>query len=216
MVQVRPMGGRSSRGNEAMNAKMALLRSMKNGGRRRMGGTGLVLEPMADYPRVGSGADMTGSRAFMGQYANPDVGGFSVGGYPVGGFPVGGYRKGVKATAEQKARQKATRAQNKALKAQGQAVPRRYKKVTPLQNVKQLKRAIKQILFPSKAIIEKYGEFDWQPEELKELLRAIMVYVPEDDALVIHARRGGAWYDDLWSGIKSVASTAAPFLPLLL
>jgi hypothetical protein len=27
---------------------------------------------------------------------------------------------------------------------------------------------------------------------------------------------GGAWYDDLWSGVKDVASVAAPLLPLLL
>lgn len=59
------------------------------------------------------------------------------------------------------------------------------------------------------------------PEHRLQCIQQIMTKhnVPKTKAtkmLTQMKKTGGAWYDDLWSGIKDVASTVAPFIPLVL
>jgi len=207
MMYPHPMGGR----------KMSRRRKggIEVGGAEHM----LVSEPMADFPRVGAGR---AGRVFMHETRNPDVGGRMCGCRGrmcrCGGISVGGFKKGEKATEEQKERIKRMRIQNASLRAEGLMKPRkpRGEKKPPLSSVKQVKTAIKQLLFPSKTIREQYGELDLQYEDYAQILEFLMEFAQPDDPLVLYARKGGKWYDSLWHGIKKGLDVGASVLPFVL
>jgi hypothetical protein len=237
-LQVAPMGGR--KGSAAMKAKMARLRSMRKGGievggypvggipvggrrRGRGGAEMLVTDPMADYPRVGAG------RMFMNETLNPDVGGRM--NYnmtrKMGGINVGGFKKGQKADAVMKARIAQAKVENARLRAEG-LMPARGQKRVPLSSEKQVRLAVKRLLFPSKAVENKYEVLNYDMEIWQEILAFILDEIvpqfptasPEYLKLVKGSGRllgrGGKWYDDLISGVKTGVDIGSKILPFVL
>lgn len=120
-------------------------------------------------------------------------------------FPV---VKRVKMTPEQRAQKRNESIIDRALAIQeGTYVPKQRK---PAGAFSQQKSALLKRMRSGRANVDNTAKFD------QNALAKISAYLLEMGFGIHDLETGGAWYDDLWSGIKDVASTVAPVLPFIM